>query len=525
MTQAQPTTRSDRFGSLSTGTKMLLILSIALLPLGLVAIMASLNSARTTRQSETIEAQAVLAMSAQRLSSALAQAAVIVRIAGDAARNPETTGPGACLRAAGQITGDIPLSVRFALYGPGQRMLCASSGYAPQLPPSAIGATSLVRIDRARETLDIALFNARGEVDAQLEMPIAAIAALTRPADARAHMELLLAAGSDTVSLFDNVPGGRTADEISLSEPVLPGRLELRLRGVDDGLPLSQIVMIVLPLALWLVAALIGWLVVNRLLLQPLSILQRAIAAYRPGDPTFKLPDARSPALEIADLGAAFEQVTQTVARHEAELEAAVERQTRLVREVHHRVKNNLQVVASLLNLHARSSTSEEVSAAYASIQRRVDALAVVHRNHYAELEVNRGVALRTLISELGASLRASTPAGARPVQIKLALEAFYVTQDVAVSVAFLMTETVEFAMICGAASVAIALEDAGDQRARLIIESDVLQEDADCLPVIRERFERIVTGLARQLRSTLERDGSAGRTAVTLAVIGRDDG
>ena len=93
--------------------------------------------------------------------------------------------------------------------------------------------------------------------------------------------------------------------------------------------------------------------------------------------------------------------MTRTVARHEADLEAAVVRQTRLVREVHHRVKNNLQVVASLLNLHSRGSPNEEVAAAYASIQRRVDALAVVHRNHYAELEENRGVALKSLITEL----------------------------------------------------------------------------------------------------------------------------
>jgi two-component system, sensor histidine kinase PdtaS len=83
------------------------------------------------------------------------------------------------------------------------------------------------------------------------------------------------------------------------------------------------------------------------------------------------------------------------------------------IREVHHRVKNNLQVVASLLNLHARGAKTEDASAAYASIQRRVDALAVVHRNHYAELEENRGVALKPLISELGANLRANAPAGA----------------------------------------------------------------------------------------------------------------
>ena len=48
----------------------------------------------------------------------------------------------------------------------------------------------------------------------------------------------------------------------------------------------------------------------------------------------------------------------------------------------------------------------------------RVDALAVVHRNHYAELEANRGVALKPLLSELGANLRATAPASAAAMQI-----------------------------------------------------------------------------------------------------------
>jgi two-component sensor histidine kinase len=216
--------------------------------------------------------------------------------------------------------------------------------------------------------------------------------------------------------------------------------------------------------------------------------------------------------------------VTRTVARHEAELEAAVERQTRLVREVHHRVKNNLQVVASLLNIHSRGSASEEAAAAYASIQRRVDALAVVHRNHYAELEKTPGVALRALISELGASLRASAPAGASRMQIRLSLEPLYANQDVAVSVAFLITETVEFAMLCGCNAVSITLESEEPGRGRLSIESKALSGGAACSADIGDRFERIITGLARQLRSTPDRDTEAGRFSLSIGIVGSEE-
>jgi two-component sensor histidine kinase len=191
---------------------------------------------------------------------------------------------------------------------------------------------------------------------------------------------------------------------------------------------------------------------------------------------------------------------------------------------VHHRVKNNLQVVASLLNLHARGATSEDASAAYASIQRRVDALAVVHRNHYAELEENRGVALKSLLSELGANLRANAPKSASGLQIRLAVDHVHASQDVAVPVAFLVTELVEFAMFCDARCVTVTVEQAGPGKASLVVESDALQGAPRCDERLFERFDRIVTGLSRQLRSVIQKDSEAGRYALEIAIVGRGD-
>jgi two-component sensor histidine kinase len=289
---------------------------------------------------------------------------------------------------------------------------------------------------------------------------------------------------------------------------------------------LADVLLILLPVLMWVFATLIGWWILSRLLLRPLARMERAVAAYRPGDRELALPHVATPAREIRELGEAFDRAVRTLAHHEAELEAAVERQTKLVREVHHRVKNNLQVVASLLNIHSRGSPNEEVAAAYASIQRRVDALAVVHRNHFAELEENRGVALKPLISELAANLRATAPASASGMAIRLGLEPYYVTQDVAVSVAFLITEIAEYAMLCGAGAVSIALsgEGAGGGTAQLAIESDSLRPGAECEAILTERFERIVTGLSRQLRSTIDRDLEVGRYTLAVAVVDKGD-
>ena len=109
-------------------------------------------------------------------------------------------------------------------------------------------------------------------------------------------------------------------------------------------------------------------------------------------------------------------------------------------------------------------------------------------------------------------------------MQIRLDIGAFYVTQDVAVSVAFLITEIAEFGMLCGAGLVSIALDGDGPGAARACRSRSTRSPARPiATPRFEERFERIVTGLARQLRSTLDHDPARGLYAVSIAVVGRN--
>ena len=284
------------------------------------------------------------------------------------------------------------------------------------------------------------------------------------------------------------------------------------------------IALLVLLFAMWLGAAVLAWAVAHRLVLRPIARLHHAVNGWRPADGAIDIPGLSSSS-KIGDLAAAFSRIAAGVSTRERELEAGSERQRVLVREVHHRVKNNLQVVASLLNLHARGARTPEAAAAYASILRRVDALAVVHRNHFAEMEENQGLSLRTLLSELTANLRGNAAPGAERMTIALDVDAASATQDVAVSVAFLVTEIVEYSMLCAPESgVEIALRRDGTT-ARLTVRSGGLKAGVPCPDVDARQFERVTTGLARQLRSTLDRDGETGTYALNLPVLADDDG
>jgi hypothetical protein len=508
-----------RYARLSTGFKMLLILALGLLPLGIVAVTASIFNARENGSRDEIEMRAVTMQSAQRLQLAVMRSAVVVRAAAPAlSQVPDNTA--LCRRTIERLEPLQLLRARYAIFGQRGRMICATPGFAP---PAALAALrrSQLEISPDGRMLRFVLVDEAGNLEGAGEFARDDLARLVDPHRSGISFDIDLLQNGRTMALQEGGEPGRLQRERT-AEQHIAGGISLRLRAAMSPITAVELLMILLPILMLLFAAGIGWYIADRLLLRPLVKMQRAVAGYRPGDRGLDLPNLRSPAREIGELGEAFDEVTRTVARHEAELEAAVERQTRLVREVHHRVKNNLQVVASLLNLHARGATSEDVAAAYASIQRRVDALAVVHRNHYAELEENRGVALRSLIAELAANLRATAPASAAHMQIRLDVEPFYGTQDVAVSVAFLVTELVEFGMFCDASWMSITLEGDGPAHAALSIESDSLAGEMTCDPKLFERFDRIVTGLSRQLRSALDRDSVRGRYSVRIGVVAR---
>jgi len=488
----QPGWVVSRWARLSTGLKMLLILSLGLLPLGIIAIIASVDNARANRAKADIEAQALVSVHAQRLSIALTRNSFTIRAARDAiieARDPA----GICRRTLDRLGRYPNTPGRFALFGQSPPPRCLSDGYAPPpVPRPAPGEIGRPVILPGGNMFEIFMYDPAGAIEGVVEYRRETLAAVTDTPRRDGNFSLELVQGDRVMPLRAADPGSALSREVVADYPFGNNQYVMRLRTYTPPLSATEALVILTPVLMWLWASLVGWFIVQRLLLRPLGRIQDVISAYKPGDRGLDLPTLRTPAHEIGALGQAFNQVTHTVARHEAELEAAVVRQTRLVREVHHRVKNNLQVVASLLNLHSRGSPNEEVAAAYASIQRRVDALAVVHRNHYAELEENRGVALKPLVSELTANLRATAPPRAAGMQIRLDVAPFYATQDAAVSVAFLITEIVEFAMLCGADLVSVVLEAGAPGIARLSIETAALVEPTECDSALADRFATV---------------------------------
>ena len=92
-----------------------------------------------------------------------------------------------------------------------------------------------------------------------------------------------------------------------------------------------------------------------------------------------------------------------------------------LLAEVFHRVKNNMNIVTSLLNLKKEISTSQEVKDALEDCRNRVFSMALVHQtifNNNSILELNFKAYIESLTTEIKNSLRSN-----RPVEISLDAE------------------------------------------------------------------------------------------------------
>jgi two-component sensor histidine kinase len=504
------------FGAISrlpTPAKILLILSLALLPIGLASAWSTKRGLDAANQALEGRARDQALVAGEAIQNLLTRNRLAIRVAANAALVDRPQDP--CMRVQQVLALTPDLGREFSLSTDNGETICEVGKVGPLPPPARLApgdVRSWVSADRDAILLRAGVMGGTATV----RVPASSISSMISEQNLAIHGVVLSAQGVD-LPVYGR-PGGR--GQYVVTVPMETGRLEGRIGVRLPEISTMERLVIYLPILMWAAAAIVSWWMVHRLLIQPLRRLQGAVVEYQPGDDTeLIIPPDLGPATEIHELGDAFRRAVNRIEVAERDALEALDGQRRLVREVHHRVKNNLQVVASLLSIHGRSAVKPEAISAYSAIGRRVDALSVVHRNHYAELEESRGIALRPLLTELAAGLRASAPPEARGIAIELELESTYTTQDVAVAVAFLVTEIVEFAMLRKPADpIEVVLRRNDELTATLSLSSAVLVPDEPEGDIAKAQFERIVEGLARQLRSTLER--KLGRYTVTLPVF-----
>ena len=98
----------------------------------------------------------------------------------------------------------------------------------------------------------------------------------------------------------------------------------------------------------------------------------------------------RHKALVCAQDITGLKKAEQDLQNNVAKLESALAEKTVLLQEVHHRVKNNLAVISSLLNMRAETTQGAEAKQALEESQRRVHSIALIHEHLYGSDHLDR---------------------------------------------------------------------------------------------------------------------------------------
>ncbi len=202
----------------------------------------------------------------------------------------------------------------------------------------------------------------------------------------------------------------------------------------------------VFPLAMWLASMLVAYLAAENQVLRHVRGLRQSITAFAGGNRLVNPPDLSAAPNELREVGQAYERLMGSVLRDEAAMEDTVHQKDVLLREVHHRVKNNLQLIASIMNLQIRKSINPEVRLLLRGLHERVMSLATVHRELYQTsglTDVRADELLESIVSQV---LRMGSRSD-QLVDTKTAFDDIRLTPDQAVPLSLILTEALTNAL------------------------------------------------------------------------------
>lgn len=205
--------------------------------------------------------------------------------------------------------------------------------------------------------------------------------------------------------------------------------------GLGEQIPLWAF-----PTAMWLASLVVAWLAAEHQVLRHVRSLRSSITAFAGGSRTVEVPDLDRAPKELRDMGDAYEQLVDSVLHDEAALEDTIHQKEVLLREVHHRVKNNLQLIASIMNLQMRKAVTPEARTLIKGLHDRVMSLSSVHRELYQTSGLT-DVRADELLSAITTQVLRMGASPSRPLNLTTELDPIRLTPDQSVPLSLLLTE------------------------------------------------------------------------------------
>jgi PAS domain S-box-containing protein len=200
----------------------------------------------------------------------------------------------------------------------------------------------------------------------------------------------------------------------------------------------------------------------------------------------------------------------------EQQLKTSLEEKEVLLREIHHRVKNNLQIIVSLLSLQSEYVQDKQAVELFRDSQFRVKSMALLHERLY-ETEDLAHINFSDYIRDLTNELLCSYGTDVRNIKLKINVKDVFPSVDVAVPCALIINELVTNCLKHAfpgdrAGEIRIEFDSDKQDNYTLLISDDGVgfAKDVD-FPNGRTLGLQLVSTLAEQLQASVVLDKSAG--------------
>jgi len=212
--------------------------------------------------------------------------------------------------------------------------------------------------------------------------------------------------------------------------------------GLLSWARINPIGTLLLPLGAWLTAFAAVMLLSERLFIRWLDYLERVAAIYAKGRFSVRPVQAMNAPSEIRVMARTLDEMAEAITVRDRSLTDSLAEKDALMREIHHRVKNNLQIISSLLSMQQRVVADVSAKAALGDTRQRISALALIYRTLYQSDDVRHADA-RDFLTELVGQLIAADAGRGHVVVSSVDADSLHVDPDKLAPLALWLVEAV----------------------------------------------------------------------------------
>ena len=218
------------------------------------------------------------------------------------------------------------------------------------------------------------------------------------------------------------------------------------------------------------------------------------------------------------------QKVNSLLEQKNAAIQANLEQKEVMMSEIHHRVKNNLQMVSSILDLQARDLTDEKSMRVIEDSLSRINAISLIHQRLYQSDNI-RGIKINTYLQELAFDIlkNFSSSVTTTPIQLNCHIDELNMDLESAIPIGLITAELITNACKYAFTSIEkpeinITLNKQNDTLFLIVTDNGVGKQASE-----KESGTsfgtKLIKSLSRKLRAEIIEDTSENGTSIQLKI------